>query len=401
MKKKIHVIVAAAKWSGDRLKYRRHRLAEFLNRQQDTEEVFWLCPSPDFSDPGFDYLSGGIAQWALQDLLPYRPFRFCRFIDFFYRKKLSFFQFQLQHLIGHYRFFLWYTCPVFPLLAERFPWDRIIYDCSDLWTASISGDRSLANRLRRLTIARAQQRIVAHADTIFCTSDDLHRQIAESVGPEKATHIFTIENGVDYDLFQRRARAAQVLPDRFNGTILGYVGGIKDKLDFELIRQAARIKKDWLFLFVGPDRTGTGSTFKRMLTEEDNVLWTGSVDPEEVPNYVNLLDIGIMPYKASPYNQAVFPLKLFEFLAAGRPAIGVNLPSTTKYAADGVYISLEGSDAEMFIHACSELEGLKGHADLVAVRKNLAKTKDWHTLFRQMLDRTERKKQNDRESALQ
>ena len=79
---------------------------------------------------------------------------------------------------------------------------------------------------------------------------------------------------------------------------------------------------------------------KSLLTES-NILWTGSVAPSIIPKYMNLIDIGIMPYKLSQYNQAVFPLKLFEFLAAGKSVVGMHLPSTKKYAAKSVYIHLE------------------------------------------------------------
>lgn len=42
----IHVIVATAEWGKDQLRYRRHRLAEFLAAQEETKEVIWVCPAP-------------------------------------------------------------------------------------------------------------------------------------------------------------------------------------------------------------------------------------------------------------------------------------------------------------------------------------------------------------------
>jgi Glycosyltransferase len=384
MKKNIHIIVAAAKWTGDSLKYRRHRLAEFLDKRPETDGVIWVCPAPEAEDPGFTELRNGISQWAVSDLLPQKLFRFGRYLDVFYRKKTELFTTQLEHMTGSYRFFLWFTCPIFPELAEQFPWDRIIYDCSDLWTASIGGGKSPLLLLRRNLIARSEQRVINAADTLFCTSDYLHDRLNERTDKAKQARIFTVENGVSFNRFLGSLRATQVLPENFHGTTLGYIGGIKPKLDFALIREAARRKPEWLFLFVGPDGTGADSPFKKLL-EEKNVLWTGSISPDEVPQYTQLVTIGIMPYKPSVYNQAVFPLKLFEFLAAGKPAVGVHLPSTKKYDQDGVYRALESGDPDLFIDTCEQLEKVSGDADLIGKRRELAGTKDWDYLFSQML----------------
>ena len=106
-------------------------------------------------------------------------------------------------------------------------------------------------------------------------------------------------------------------------------------------------------LFVGPDGTNGDPSFQHAL-KLPNVIWTGAVAPEEVPAYMKLIDVGMMPYKQSPYNQAVFPLKLYEFLAAGIPVVGLNLPSTERLKENDVYEYLEGEDPALFVEACQK-----------------------------------------------
>ncbi|MDI5791349.1 hypothetical protein PO124_31960 [Bacillus licheniformis] len=108
----------------------------------------------------------------------------------------------------------------------------------------------------------------------------------------------------------RKYAKADVLKGR-EGTVLGFIGGIKPKLDLSSSKKLPEQKRVDI-LFVGPDGTNGDEDFKALL-EEDNVIWTGPAAPSEVPAYMNVVDIGIMPYKPSPYNNAVFPLKLFEF----------------------------------------------------------------------------------------
>lgn len=65
----IHVIVGAAEWGHDRLRYRRHRLAEFLARQKETKSVIWVCPSPRANDGQMAGIAEGIRQFTVKDLM--------------------------------------------------------------------------------------------------------------------------------------------------------------------------------------------------------------------------------------------------------------------------------------------------------------------------------------------
>lgn len=380
-KKAIHVVVATGEWGQDQLRYRRHRLAEFLAEQKNTREVIWVCPAEEAPSEAFTRLHNDIIQFAVKDFLKKKMFRFARYRDVFYQKKLTPLLERLKAAEGE-NVYLWYTFPGFPLLAALYDWDRVIYDCSDLWAAPISGKQNLASAFRQKVIFEAESRIIKAANTIFCTSEYLCQNVKNRLNGEDKP-VFTVENGVEYDFFAANDKRADVLGER-QGTVLGFIGGIKPKLDFKLIKKAARAKQDWTFLFVGPDGTNGDPDFKDML-EEDNVIWTGPAAPADVPAYMNVVDIGIMPYKPSPYNNAVFPLKLFEFLAAGKPVAGMNLPSTAKVEKENVYRHMTGSDSGAFIALCEELERSHDDPSSVENRKKTAREKDWRQLFFIML----------------
>ncbi|MFT8362766.1 MAG: glycosyltransferase [Sporolactobacillus sp.] len=380
--KNIHVLVASSTWTQDGLRYRRHRFADYLRAQPETEAVIWLCPSSEQSAETFITLDNGIRQWTIADWLPFKAARFSRFIDNFYQTKVDYFLEQLHHMNG--RFYLWYTFPGFPLLADLFPWESVIYDCSDLWSAPISGRLSLAAQLRRLVIGRAETRIINCAEHIFCTSDYLHDHVLQQLQEPHAPSVVTLENGVDYAQFNRAKHWTKpVLPVGFSGKVIGYIGGIKPKLDFRLVGKAAQQRPDWLFLFIGPDHTRGAAAFQQLLNLP-NVRWIGAIAADEVPDYMRLIDLGMMPYKASPYNSAVFPLKLFEFLAAGKPAVGVCLPATKRYAQAGLYTCLSHSEAEAFVAECQQLLETSADPQLIASRKLAARRKDWAERFEQM-----------------
>ncbi|AMQ69277.1 glycosyltransferase [Bacillus velezensis] len=383
----IHVIVGAAEWGHDRLRYRRHRLAEFLARQKETKSVIWVCPSPRANDGQMTGISEGIRQFAVKDLFRQKAFRFGRYTDMCYRHKLSPLLAVLKEEGEGARCCLWYTFPGFPLLADLFPWDEVIYDCSDLWAAPISGRSGVLSNVRRNIIKQAEMRIIQRADSITCTSDCLHHEVGKKLeNPHQK--VFTIENGVEYDLFSRENKQPDedILRGR-NGTVLGFIGGIKPKLDFALMAETADVRPDWTILLVGPNTAQDDPDFKSLL-ERPNVIWTGPAAPNEVPSYMQLVDIGIMPYKNSPYNDAVFPLKLFEFLAAGKPVVGCNLSSTSKIKRPFVYEYVEGSDPADFIAACDALLAADRSGSYEALRRELARRRDWNVLFGRMLECT-------------
>ncbi|MPZ96023.1 MAG: glycosyltransferase, partial [Propionibacteriales bacterium] len=271
----------------------------------------------------------------------------------------------------------------FPVLLDLPVWDRVVYDCSDLWSAPLSGEQSVVTRARRRVIARAEARVVQRADVIFCTSTHLHDEVVRAVGRERAGRVHTLENGVEYDVFAGDHAAPDgVLPAGFDGTVLGFVGGLKPKLDFALLAEVMTRRPDWLLLLVGPDGTGGHPDLQRLL-RLPNVVWPGAVPADEVPGYLSLVDVGVMPYLSSPYNDAVFPLKLFEFLAAGKPVVGTNLPSTASYVEPNVYSHLRTDDADEVVAACEAV--VDSDSRLVGRRREVARTRDWADVFGEML----------------
>ncbi|CAM5334493.1 hypothetical protein BSAF29S_04029 [Bacillus safensis subsp. safensis] len=88
------------------------------------------------------------------------------------------------------------------------------------------------------------------------------------------------------------------------------------------------------------------------------------------------------------YNQAVFPLKLYEFLAAGIPVVGLNLPSTERLKENDVYEYLVGEDPALFVEACQKAISKKDDMTYKHLRQSRAKKKDWHALFTNMVERT-------------
>jgi len=108
-----------------------------------------------------------------------------------------------------------------------------------------------------------------------------------------------------------------------------YSGHLHSGRGIDEILEAARVLSNVHFLFLGGwDRDVKyyrGVARSQALT---NVTFRGYVPHTEVPLYLFASDILLMPYNASLHTaKRCSPLKLFEYMAAGRPIISSDLPS--------------------------------------------------------------------------
>ncbi len=139
----------------------------------------------------------------------------------------------------------------------------------------------------------------------------------------------------DINISREEARKKLGLP--LDKKLIGYVGmlrtmGMEKGIDVA-IRSLSEIKdkkKDIRLLLVGglPDDVEFYKNFAKDLGILDMIIFTGMVKHELVPLYLKSLDVAIAPFpKNEHYNFYMSPLKIFEYMASGRPVISTDLPS--------------------------------------------------------------------------
>ena len=371
------MLVAPTGWSEDALQYRRHHLARYLIEYR-AAEIIWiypraLAPARLKREPFKVERSGGaLVEVGIAD---YRGT--VQNLDFLQAPILG--KLQKAFIRGHENY-LWYTYPAFSELS-RFSWQGVFYDCSDNW--SEAGKRGFFKALffkaiKKRLIERTEKKIVQKVEKVFVTSSFLQEKVAENYGAGSVL----IENGVDVNLFQTRINSADRPPwAGFNEKLLGFVGGMKSwKVDFKLLENVARARPKWGIVLIGPFYGEPSRQFSR-LVDMENVYWSGLVQPEELPGYLCELDVGILPYQENKYNRAVFPLKLFEYLACGLPVVGCGLPSTLGHVKEGIYWHT-ASRAELFIQGCEQaIKWIDNKEERLAA----AAEADWRKKFDRML----------------
>lgn len=186
-----------------------------------------------------------------------------------------------------------------------------------------------------------------------------------------------VTNGVNYDLF---ARPGAVPADLENvpRPILGYSGYIKKQLDWDLLLALATRHPEWSFVFVGEKRPHIEIQDKLDRMEAlSNVHFLGGKPSTELARYPQHFDVCLMPYRINDYSKYIFPLKLYEYLAGGRPTVSVPIPALAGF---GDLISIAGSVAE-WERIIEQLVGPGGDdTRRGALRRAEARRHDWDVI---------------------
>ena len=102
---------------------------------------------------------------------------------------------------------------------------------------------------------------------------------------------------------------------------------VATKLDLALLETVARARPAWTFALVGPVGPGDPSTDVSALQALPNVHLLGPRPYEELPAVLRAADAGLVPYAINPLTRSIFPMKVYEYLAAGLPVVSTPLPA--------------------------------------------------------------------------
>lgn len=179
-------------------------------------------------------------------------------------------------------------------------------------------------------------------------------------------------NGCDYDLFASVDSVTPAPDVRLPRPIAGFIGTLSERTDVPWLEAVA--SRGHSLLLVGPrSHTAPGADLDRVLAHP-NVQWVGRKAHTEVPSYLSHVDVGLVPYSDNEFNRASFPLKVLDYLSAGLPVVGSDLPSLRWLDTD--LTELVG-DATTFADAVGSALATPRDPGMVARRRAFASAHSW------------------------
>lgn len=234
----------------------------------------------------------------------------------------------------------------------------ILYDCMDHHAGFSTNHPGMLNQ---------EADLLANADLVTVSS--LHLQeLAEAHN----SSVILLRNAADVQHFSVGQSRSNPLPSYIQGPIIGYYGAISDWFDIELIEELAHRRPEWTFVLIG-ETFGCDTSRAEQLP---NVLLLGEKPYQELPSYLHRFDVALIPFKHNKLTQATNPVKLYEYYAAGKPVVSVNLPEVTAIAPNITWIA---DTAEQFEQAIEEALDMGEHA--VQERISFAEQNQWQNRY--------------------
>jgi glycosyltransferase involved in cell wall biosynthesis len=208
---------------------------------------------------------------------------------------------------------LWTFLHQSDLLIGKFNECLAVYHCVDYWPWLLSkvflmGSPHCIDRDERLTAAKA--------NFVITTSRFLKNRI-KPMNPD----CYYVPNAADYTHFSQAVFNSNPPPAdlaAISRPIIGFSGSLEIKSDVQLLREIAASHPDWNLVFIGiTENVPDLSKLRRF----SNVHLLGLKKKEALPHYFKYFDVCIVPFRKSRELDSISPLKIYEYLAAGRPVV--------------------------------------------------------------------------------
>jgi uncharacterized SAM-binding protein YcdF (DUF218 family)/glycosyltransferase involved in cell wall biosynthesis len=225
-------------------------------------------------------------------------------------------------------------------------------------------------------IAASEEQLFRDADLVFVTSEQLRQRAARI-----STRVHVFPFGVSLEAFERVRESDAPPPDDIAAIprpIAGYVGGLHQWVDRDLLCEVARRMPDTSIVLVGPEQADMSA-----LRAFPNVHLLGKKAHADVPAYVKAFDAGLVPYRLSDYTANVYPTKLNEYLAMGVPVVATDLAEIRRFNSDHGDIVSIGADAEQYAAAIRRALAPSTPADRER-RIAVARTNSWSSRIEAM-----------------
>lgn len=231
------------------------------------------------------------------------------------------------------------------LVRHLSPEFQVIYDCMDD-IVEFSNTEPF--------IVSLEYDLLEKCDSLVVSSQHLYNKYRKYTPPT------LIRNAADIKHFLPQNQNKRRIPQNFqhleesSRIKVGYVGAISDWFDVELIKKAALLDKSIEYHLCG----GITNKLAVQLGELENITLYGEIPYQDVPPFLELIDIATIPFLITPIIEACDPVKFYEYSAIGKPTVATALPELER-ASELIFTATTPQEMVDKIHQAFE----KGKSD--------------------------------------
>lgn len=219
--------------------------------------------------------------------------------------------------LGLRRPILWGYAPQAVELLDVLDPELVVYHCVD--------DIASGKGIDAESFRTAESRFAGRADLVLASAPSLAERMRSL-----SANVLYAPNVADTALF-----ATALEPGPLDAAIddlprprLVFQGAIvATKLDVGMLTDLARLRPDWSIVLVGPRGAGDPGGDLSALDRAPNIHLVGVREGADLPAVLRGADAGLIPYAINDLTRSVFPMKVYEYLAAGLPVLSTPLPA--------------------------------------------------------------------------
>lgn len=261
----------------------------------------------------------------------------------------------------------WFHVPHPGFLAKQLGEKLTVFYCIDEYSKLPDVDATAVQNM--------DDQLTKAADIVFACSQKLvdgHRSLNANV------HLSP--HGVDTELFALATSPDTQIPEEAKGMsrpIIGFWGLLDRWVDLAILEDIARARPEWTILLIG--RVAVDAPALRRMP---NVVFAGTKPYSQLPNWAKAMDVCILPFTRTSLMVQSSPLKLREYLAAGKPTVAVPLPETLLLGKT-VYTAEDGPG---FVRAIDEALAADS-PELAAFRQKSVEGNTWDATVTNVLEK--------------
>ena len=230
--------------------------------------------------------------------------------------------------IGSY--LAWFYTPMAMFMAEELEPECVIYDCMD----ELSMFKGAPPELLGQEVA-----LFKRADVVFTGGRSLYQ-----AKRTRHDNVHCFPSSVDAPHFSTPT-ADHPLQAALPRPRIGYCGVIDERIDIDLIAGIAALRPQWQIVMVGP----TAKIDPESLPQMVNIHWMGQQSYQVLPGFIQGWDVCLLPFALNESTRFISPTKTLEYLASGRPCVSTAI----RDVVEGYHAVVEiRADATGFIDAC-------------------------------------------------
>jgi glycosyltransferase involved in cell wall biosynthesis len=206
--------------------------------------------------------------------------------------------------------------PEYGVALEDLTHDFSIYYVSDEYSFTTT----------EVELSATERKVLGSVDHVYLTSPALMQKRG---GFNPNTEFLPM--GVDFQKFSTPVPEPDDLRE-IPYPRVGYMGHLKKMLDWPLLLDLSTVHPEWSFVFVGPKGPHPEiDVILEKMSRLPNVYFLGGKPSKSLGAYPQHFDVCLMPYVIDDYTRYVYPLKMHEYLAGGRPVVSSPIRSVEDF----------------------------------------------------------------------